>query len=45
VMVVVEGCRELNFYDGSSRGLWRYRALKFGFFVFAHEYLMVFQKK
>lgn len=43
--IVVKSIGETRLSDGSSRGLWRYRALKFGFFVFAHEYLMVFQKK
>lgn len=29
---------------GKSENLWRYRALKGGFYVFKHEYVMVFQK-
>jgi hypothetical protein len=29
---------------GKSENLWRYRALKQGFYVFKHEYVMVFQK-
>jgi DNA modification methylase len=42
--IVVKNVGETRL-GGGSRGLWRYRALKFGFFVFAHEYVMVFQKK
>jgi SAM-dependent methyltransferase len=42
--IVVKNIGETRL-GGSSRGLWKYRALKFGFFVFAHEYVMVFQKK
>lgn len=30
---------------GLSNNLWRYRALKAGFYIFKHEYVMVFQKK
>lgn len=30
---------------GITNNLWRYRALKDGFYVFKHEYVMVFQKK
>ena len=29
---------------GKSENLWRYRALKQGFYVFKHEYVMVFQR-
>ena len=29
---------------GKSENLWRYRALKQGFYVFKHEYVMVFRK-
>ena len=29
---------------GKSENLWRYRALRQGFYVFKHEYVMVFQK-
>ena len=29
---------------GKSENLWRYRALKGGFYVFKHEYVMIFQK-
>jgi SAM-dependent methyltransferase len=30
--------------NGKDAGLWRYRALKSGFSVFKHEYVMIFQK-
>jgi len=29
---------------GRASNLWRYRALKHGFYIFKHEYVMVFQK-
>lgn len=40
-----------NFEDGRTAGkrkqqqLWRYRALKGGFYIFKHEYIFLFQKK
>jgi len=30
---------------GKSENLWKYRALKQGFYIFKHEYVMVFQKR
>ena len=30
---------------GKNENLWRYRALKEGFYIFRHEYVMVFRKK
>ena len=30
---------------GKTANLWRYRALAGGFYIFKHEYVMVFQKK
>jgi len=30
---------------GNQKGLWRYRALVGGFYIFKHEYIMIFQKK
>ncbi|MCL5962422.1 MAG: site-specific DNA-methyltransferase [Chloroflexi bacterium] len=30
---------------GKSENLWKYRALKAGFYVFKHEYVMVFRKR
>lgn len=30
---------------GRNENLWRYRALKEGFYIFKHEYVMVFRKK
>jgi hypothetical protein len=30
---------------GKNENLWKYRALKQGFYVFKHEYVMVFRKK
>ena len=29
---------------GKTANLWRYRALAGGFYIFKHEYIMVFQK-
>lgn len=29
---------------GKTANLWRYRALAGGFFIFKHEYIMIFQK-
>ena len=29
---------------GKNANLWRYRALAGGFYVFKHEYVMIFQK-
>ena len=29
---------------GKTANLWRYRALAGGFFIFKHEYVMIFQK-
>ena len=29
---------------GKTANLWRYRALAGGFYIFKHEYVMVFQK-
>jgi hypothetical protein len=29
---------------GKNNNLWRYRALRFGMYVFKHEYVMIFQK-
>jgi len=29
----------------SQEGLWRYRALSGGFYIFKHEYIFLFQKK
>ncbi len=38
-----------NFEDTSAKAgqenLWRYRALRGGFYIFKHEYILVFQKK
>ena len=38
-----------NFEDTSAKvgqeNLWRYRALRGGFYIFKHEYILVFQKK
>jgi DNA modification methylase len=40
-----------NFEDGRTAGkrkqqqLWRYRALKGGFYIFKHEYIFLFQKQ
>lgn len=31
--------------SGKNKNLWRYRALKNGFYVFKHEYIYVFQKQ
>ena len=30
---------------GRTTNLWRYRALAGGFYIFKHEYIMIFQKK
>lgn len=30
---------------GLANNLWRYRAFKAGFYIFKHEYIMIFQKK
>lgn len=35
---------ENNEAKGKNKNLWRFRALKFGFFEFKHEYIFVFQK-
>lgn len=35
---------ENNEAKGKNKNLWRYRALKGGFFEFKHEYIMLFQK-
>ncbi len=38
-----------NFDDTSAKvgqeKLWRYRALRGGFYIFKHEYILLFQKK
>ncbi|MCD6275757.1 MAG: DNA methylase, partial [Thermoplasmata archaeon] len=42
--IVVKNIEE-NRGKRGQRALWRYRALKYGYYVFKHEYIMFFVKK
>jgi DNA modification methylase len=42
--IIVKNVRETRGGRGQEK-LWRYRALAYGFYVFKHEYIMVFENK
>jgi DNA modification methylase len=43
--IVVKNIEGNEIGKGRTGNLWRYRALAGGFFIFKHEYIMIFQKK
>ena len=42
--VIVKNMEGNERAKGKTANLWRYRALAGGFYIFKHEYIMVFQK-
>ena len=43
--VIVKDIQGNERCKGKDANLWRYRALAYGFYIFKHEYVMIFQKK
>ncbi len=43
-LLLLKICKETKELKGKTANLWRYRALAGGFYIFKHEYVMVFQK-
>ena len=43
--VIVKNIEGNEIGKGRTTNLWRYRALAGGFYIFKHEYIMIFQKK
>ena len=43
--VIVKNIEGNEIGKGRTGNLWRYRALAGGFYIFKHEYIMIFQKK
>ena len=43
--VIVKNIEGNEIGKGRTNNLWRYRALAGGFYIFKHEYVMIFQKK
>ena len=43
--VIVKDIQGNERCKGKDANLWRYRALAGGFYIFKHEYVMIFQKK
>ncbi len=43
--IVVKNIEGNEIGKGRSNNLWRYRALRGGFYLFKHEYVMIFQKQ
>src|SRR5438034_11478583 len=42
--IVVKNIEGNEVGKGRTNNLWRYRALRGGFYIFKHEYILVFQK-
>jgi len=43
--IIVKNIEGNEIGKGRTNNLWRYRALAGGFYIFKHEYIMIFQKK
>lgn len=43
--IIVKNIEGNEVAKGRTQNLWRYRALAGGFYIFKHEYVMIFQKK
>lgn len=43
--IIVKNIEGNEIGKGKQKNLWRYRALAGGFYIFKHEYIMVFEKK
>ena len=43
--IVVKNIEGNEVGKGRANNLWRYRALRGGFYLFKHEYVMIFQNR
>jgi hypothetical protein len=43
--IIVKNIEGNEIGKGKTGNLWRYRALAGGFYIFKHEYIVIFQKK